>query len=109
MAITNFVELPISNTLLAKPVMLTIIYWQETFLTMQEPQLLIDLLAKKIKAVNIWKSYACTAVEKTNKESIFAVMKTTELVVEIRPEKVQACRRSWVQIPYGPDFFQALF
>ena len=29
----------------------------------------------------------CIAVEETNKESILAVMNTTELVVEIRPEK----------------------
>ena len=38
-------------------------------------------------AVNIWKSYMCTAIVKTNIESIPAVMDTTELVVEIRPEK----------------------
>ena len=30
-------------------------------------------------------------------------MNTTELVVEIRPESVS--QRSWVQIPYGSDFF----
>ena len=30
-------------------------------------------------------------------------MNTTELVVEIRPESVS--QRSWVQIPYGPEFF----
>ena len=29
----------------------------------------------------------CTAVEETNIESILAVMNTTKLVVEIRPEK----------------------
>ena len=38
-------------------------------------------------AVNIWKLYICTAVEKKNIESILAVMNTTELVVGIRPEK----------------------
>ena len=38
-------------------------------------------------AVNMWKSYVCTAVEETNIESILAVMNTTELVVEVRPEK----------------------
>ena len=38
-------------------------------------------------AVNMWKSYVCTAVEETNIESILAVMNTTELVVEMRPEK----------------------
>ena len=38
-------------------------------------------------AVNIWKSYVCAAVEETNLESILAVMNTTELVLEIRPEK----------------------
>ena len=40
-----------------------------------------------IIAVITWKSYVCTAVEETNIESIIAVMSTTELVVEIRPEK----------------------
>ena len=37
-------------------------------------------------------------------------MNTTELVVEIRPESVS--QRSWVQIPYGSEFFfffQVLF
>ena len=29
----------------------------------------------------------CTAVEETNIESILAVMNTTKIVVEIRPEK----------------------
>ena len=29
----------------------------------------------------------CTAIEETNIESILAVMNTTELVFEIRPEK----------------------
>ena len=37
--------------------------------------------------VNIWKSYMCTTVKETNIEAILAVMNTTELVVEIRPEK----------------------
>ena len=40
-----------------------------------------------IMAVNIWKSYMCTAVKETNIELILAVMNTTELVVEIGPEK----------------------
>ena len=39
-------------------------------------------------AVNIWKSYMCTAVKETNIELILAVM-NTELVVEIGPEKIQ--------------------
>ena len=41
-------------------------------------------------------------VKKQIKE-ILAAMNTTELVVEIRPESVS--QRSWVQIPYGSDFF----
>ena len=41
-------------------------------------------------AVNMWKSYVCTAVEETNIESILAVMNITDLVVEMRPEKIQA-------------------
>ena len=32
----------------------------------------------------------CTAVEETNIEAILAVLNTTELIVEIRPEKIQA-------------------
>ena len=32
----------------------------------------------------------CTAVEETNIETILAVMNTTELVVKIRPAKIQA-------------------
>ena len=40
-----------------------------------------------IMAVNIRKSYVCTAVEVTNTESILAVMNTTELIIEIRPKK----------------------
>ena len=36
-----------------------------------------------IMAVNIWKLYICTAVEKQNIESILAVMNTTGLVVGI--------------------------
>ena len=39
-------------------------------------------------AVNMWKSYVCTAVEETNIESILAVMNITDLVVEMRPEKI---------------------
>ena len=35
----------------------------------------------------IRKSYMCTTVKETNIEAILAVMNTTELVVEIRPEK----------------------
>ena len=37
--------------------------------------------------VNIWKSYMCTAVEEENMEAILAVMNTTWVVVNIRPEK----------------------
>ena len=44
-------------------------------------------------AVNIRKSYVCTAVEVTNTESILAVMNTTELIIEIRPKKNQARTR----------------
>ena len=33
------------------------------------------------------KSYMCITVKETNIEAILAVMNTTELVVEIRPEK----------------------
>ena len=32
----------------------------------------------------------CTAVEETNIEATLAVMNTTGLIVEIRPEKIQA-------------------
>ena len=45
-------------------------------------------------AVNMWKSYVCTAVEETNIESILAVMNTTELVVEMRPEKISGSYNS---------------
>ena len=41
-------------------------------------------------AVNIRKSYMCTAVKETNIKAILAVMNTTELVVEIRPEKIRS-------------------
>ena len=37
--------------------------------------------------VNIRKSFMCSAVEETNIETFLAVMNTTELLVEIRPEK----------------------
>ena len=37
--------------------------------------------------VDIWKSYMCTAGEEINIEVILTVMNTTELVVELRPEK----------------------
>ena len=43
-----------------------------------------------------------TAVEKTNIESILAVMNTTELVA------APVSQRSWVQISYGPEFFSGL-
>ena len=46
-------------------------------------------------AVNIWKSYVCTAVEETNIELILAVMNTAELVVEIRPEKNSGLYGIW--------------
>ena len=39
--------------------------------------------------VNIWKSYLFTAVTKRI-ETILAAMNTAALVVEIRPEKIQA-------------------
>ena len=42
---------------------------------------------EEIITVNIWKSYMYTPVEETNIEAILAVTNTTELVVEIRPEK----------------------
>ena len=38
--------------------------------------------------INIWKPYMCTAVEETNIEAILAVINTTDLVVEIRPENI---------------------
>ena len=53
-------------------------------------------------------------------EVILAAMNTTEVVVEIRPEKIQASmgfepmasaipvQRSWVQILYVPEFFSGL-
>ena len=34
----------------------------------------------------------CTAVEEMNMEAILAVMNTTELVVKIRPQKMQVRR-----------------
>ena len=37
-------------------------------------------LAVLVLAVNIWKSYMCTAVEETNIEAILAAMNTTELL-----------------------------
>ena len=40
---------------------------------------------------NMWKSYKCTEVEETNIEVMLAVMSTTEWVVKIRLEKIQAC------------------
>ena len=39
--------------------------------------------------VNIGKSCMCTAVEETNIRVILAVMNTSKLLVEIRPEKIQ--------------------
>ena len=33
----------------------------------------------------------CPAVEETNIEATLAVMNTTELIVEMRPEKIKAC------------------
>ena len=40
--------------------------------------------------VIIWKSYVYAAVEETNIGAILAVMNTTELIVKMRPEKIQA-------------------
>ena len=39
--------------------------------------------------VNIGKSCMCTAVEETNIRVILAVMNTSKILVEIRPEKIQ--------------------
>ena len=59
-------------------------------------------------------------INNTNIEVICAAMNTTEVVVEIMPEKIQASmgfepmtsaipvQRSWVQIPYWPEFFSGL-
>ena len=58
--------------------------------------------------VNIWKSYMCTAVEETKIESILAVMNTTELVVEIEPEKNSGSYGIWTQdlCDTGAAFYQ---
>ena len=50
-------------------------------------------------AVNIWKSYECSAVDETNIESILTVMNTTEPVVEIRPVKISGQHND--QLPDG--------
>ena len=39
---------------------------------------------------NMWKPCMCTVGEEMDIEVILTVMDTTELVVEIRPEKIQA-------------------
>ena len=59
-------------------------------------------------AVNIWKSYVCTAVEETNLESILAVMNTTELVLEMRPEKNSGKYGIWTHnlCDTGTEFYQ---
>ena len=49
----------------------------------------------------------------SNIDAILEVMNTIELLVKIRPEKknsghVSVSQRSWVQIPYGPEFFPGL-
>ena len=49
--------------------------------------------------INIWKSYMCTAVKETNIESSLAVMKTTELVFEIRSEKNSGPYGIWTHDP----------
>ena len=58
--------------------------------------------------------YMWTAIEETNIKAILADMNTNELVVKIRTEKKTQARtrfeprghvRSWVQIPYGLEFF----
>ena len=55
----------------------------------------------------------CTAVEETNIETILAVMNTIELVVKIRPAKIQArigFEPMTSAIPIADlNFFQALF
>ena len=60
--------------------------------------------------------YMWTAIEETNIKAILADMNTTELVVKIWKKKLRPVRdlnpevmgghgRSWVQIPYGLEFF----
>ena len=43
----------------------------------------------------------CTAVEKTNTEVILAVIDTTELVAEIRPEKNSGLYGFWTHDLWG--------
>ena len=67
-----------------------------------------------IMAINIWKSYVCTAVEETNIESIIAVMPEhywtgnerfpVGLLAQL-VERAPVSQSSWVQIPYKPEFF----
>ena len=58
-----------------------------------------------IMAVNIRKSYVCTAVEVTNTESILAVMNTTELIIEIRPKKNSGPFGIWTLDLYDTSAF----
>ena len=44
----------------------------------------------------------CPAVEETNIEATLAVMNTTELVVEMRPEKIGSCVLYWPRSTYRP-------
>ena len=78
--------------------------------------------------VNIWKSSIWTADKDMSMKAIFTVINTTWAVVKIRPEKIfsglygilthhhcdalwnttAVLQRSWVQIPYRPEFFSGL-
>ena len=58
-----------------------------------------------IIAVNIWKSYVCTAVEETYLESIPPAKNTTELVVKTRPEK--RITFSWPRWQIAPHTWSA--
>ena len=50
----------------------------------------------------------CAAVEETNLESILAVINTTELVLEIRPEKISGKYGIWTHNPCdtGAELYQ---
>ena len=50
----------------------------------------------------------CTADKEMNMEAILLVMYTTYAVVKIGPKKFSSSKNK-VQIPYRPEFFQALF
>ena len=53
----------------------------------------------------IRKSYMCITVKETNIEAILAVMNTTELVVEIRPEKKIQARSGFRFIDHDFHWF----